>query len=90
MRDYREIYKSVPLMCESPSAICRAQNPVFHGRVKYIKVRHHFLRNHVEKEDIEMKYIDTGGSWLIFLPNPLMRHILLLYGGNLVFAIPMA
>jgi hypothetical protein len=57
MRDYRVTYKSVPLMCDSSSAICLAQNPVFHGRAKHRKVRHHFLRDHVEKGDIEMKYI---------------------------------
>jgi hypothetical protein len=59
MRDYGETYKSVSLMCDSSSAICLAQNSVFHGRVKHIKVRHHFLRDHVEKRGIEMKYINT-------------------------------
>jgi hypothetical protein len=59
MRDYRETYKSVLLLRDSFSDTCLAQNPVFHGRVKYIKVRHHFLRDHVEKGDIEIKYIDT-------------------------------
>jgi hypothetical protein len=39
-------------------SICLAQNPVFHGRAKHIKVRHHFLRDHVKKGDIVMKYID--------------------------------
>jgi hypothetical protein len=52
-------YKSVPFMCDISSAICFAQNPVFHERVKYIKVRHHFLRDHVENEDIEIKYIES-------------------------------
>jgi hypothetical protein len=52
-------YKSVPLMCDNSSAICLAQNSVFHGRVKHIKVRHHFLRDDVEKGDIVMKYINT-------------------------------
>jgi hypothetical protein len=33
--------------------------PSFHGRVKHIKVRHYFLRDYIEKGDIEMKYIDT-------------------------------
>jgi hypothetical protein len=59
MRDYGVTYKSVPLMCDSSSAICLSQNPVFHERAKRIKVRHHFLRDHIEKGDIEMKYIDT-------------------------------
>jgi hypothetical protein len=46
-------------LCDSTSVICLAQNPVFHGRAKHIKVRHHFLRYLVEKGDIETKYIDT-------------------------------
>jgi hypothetical protein len=49
MRNYVVTYKSVPLMCDSSSVICLAHNPVFHGRAKHIKVRHHFLRDHVEK-----------------------------------------
>jgi hypothetical protein len=59
MRDYDVTYKRVLLMCDSSSAICLAKNLVFNGRVTHIKVRHHFLRDHVEKEDIEMKYIET-------------------------------
>jgi hypothetical protein len=46
-------------MCDSSSVIYLAHNPVFHGRTKHIKVRHHFLRDHVEKGDIEMTFIDT-------------------------------
>jgi hypothetical protein len=59
MRDYGVTYKSVPLMCDSSSAICLSHNPVFHERTKHIKVRHHFLTDHVEKGDIEMKFNDT-------------------------------
>jgi hypothetical protein len=59
MRDYGETYKSVLLMCDSSSTICLAQIPFFHGRAKHIKVRHHFLRDHVEKRDIDMRYINT-------------------------------
>jgi hypothetical protein len=46
-------------MCDSYSAICLAQNLIFHGRAKHIKVRLHFFRDHIEKGDIEIKYIDT-------------------------------
>jgi hypothetical protein len=55
MRDYGVTYKSVPLMCDNSSAICLAQNLVFQRRMKHIKVRHHFLRDHVENGDIVMK-----------------------------------
>jgi hypothetical protein len=71
MRDYRVTYKSVPLMCDKSSAICLAQNPVFHGRAKHIKVRHHFLREHVEKGDIVMKYIDIERQLADIFTKPL-------------------
>jgi hypothetical protein len=45
-------------MCDISSAISLAHNLVFYGRAKHIKVRYHFLRDHVEKGDIEMKFID--------------------------------
>jgi hypothetical protein len=71
MRDYRVTYKSVPLMCDSSSAICLAHNPVFHGRAKHIKVRHHFLRDHVEKGEVEMKFIDTERQLADIFTKPL-------------------
>jgi hypothetical protein len=71
VRDYRVTYKSVSLLCDSSSAICLAQNLVFHGRVKHIKVRHHFLRDYVEKGDIEMKYIDTEKQLTDIFTKPL-------------------
>jgi hypothetical protein len=46
-------------MCDTSSVICLAHNLVFHRRAKHIKVRYHFLRYHVEKGEIEMKFIDT-------------------------------
>jgi hypothetical protein len=71
MRDYGVTYKSVPLMCDNSSAICLAQNSVFHGRVKHIKVRHHFLRDHVEKRDIVIKYNDIERQLAHFFTEPL-------------------
>jgi hypothetical protein len=46
-------------MCDNISAISVAKNSVFDKRMKHLEVRHHFLRDHVEKRDIEMRYIDT-------------------------------
>jgi hypothetical protein len=71
MRDFGVTYKSVPLMCDSSSAICLAHNPVFHERAKHIKVRHHFLRDLVEKGEIEMKFIDTERQLADIFSKPL-------------------
>jgi hypothetical protein len=71
MRDYGVTYKSVPLICDNSTAICLAKNPVFHRRAKHIKVRHHFLRDHIEKGDIVMKYIDTERQLTDIFTKPL-------------------
>jgi hypothetical protein len=94
MRDYGVTYKSVPLICDNSSAICLAQYPVFHRRAKHIKVRHHFLRDHVEKGDTVMKYIDTERQLTDIFTKPLDASCFasLHEGGgvDLVIAIPMA
>ena len=59
MRDFGLIFKSVPLFCDNTSAISLAKNPCFHGKVKHIEVRHHFLRDNVEKGEIEMRRVET-------------------------------
>jgi hypothetical protein len=59
MRDFGVIFERVSLMCDNTSAISVAKNSVFHKRMRHLERRHHFLRDHVEKGDIEMKYIDT-------------------------------
>jgi hypothetical protein len=79
-------------MCDSSSVICLTQNPISHGRAKHIKVKYHFLRDHVEKGDIVMKYIDTERQLTDIFTKPLdATHFASLWGGGgvLVFAIPM-
>jgi hypothetical protein len=58
MTYFRVIFERVPLMCDNTSAISVAKNPVLHKRMRYLEGRHHFLRDHVKKGDIEMRYID--------------------------------
>jgi hypothetical protein len=59
MRDFEVIFERVPLICENISAISIAKNLVFHKKMRYLERRHHFLRDHIEKGDIKMRYIDT-------------------------------
>jgi hypothetical protein len=80
MRNCRVTYKSVPVMCDSSSTICLVQNPVFCGRAKHIKVRHHFSRDHIEKGDIEMRYIETVDRY--FHQTPLYDPFCFFEGGT--------
>jgi hypothetical protein len=90
MRDFGMIFERVPLMCDNTSAISVAKNLVFHNKMRHVERRHHFLRDHVEKEDIEMRYIDTERQLADIFTKPLILLDLLICGGKLVFAIHMA
>ena len=46
-------------MCDNTSAVSMGKNPVQHKRTKNIDVRHHFLRDNVEKGNIVVTYCLT-------------------------------
>jgi hypothetical protein len=90
MRDFGVIFDRVPLMCDNTSVISVAKNPVFHKNMRHIERRHHFLRDHIEKGDIEMSYIDTERQLADIFTKPFILLDLLICEGKLVFAIRMA
>jgi hypothetical protein len=57
MIDFGVRFDRVPLLCNNTSVISVAKNPVFHKKMRHIDRRHHFIRDHVEKGDIEMRHI---------------------------------
>jgi hypothetical protein len=71
MRDFRVRFERVSLMCNNTSAISVAKNPVFHKKMRHVERRRHFLRDHVEKGDIEMRYIDTERQLTDIFTKPL-------------------
>jgi hypothetical protein len=48
------VLEKVPLLCDNESVVKIANNPVQHSRTKHIDIRHHFLRDHVAKNDISL------------------------------------
>jgi hypothetical protein len=46
-------------LCDNESAIRLAGNPVEHSRTKHIDIRHHFLRDHQQRGDIDIYHIST-------------------------------
>jgi hypothetical protein len=71
MRDFGVIFERVLLMYNNISVISVAKNPVFHKKMRHVERRHHFVRDHVEKGDIEMRYIDTERQLADIFTKPL-------------------
>lgn len=55
------------IYCDNMSAIALSKNPVFYARSKHIELRHHFIRDLVNKEEIILKYVGTNEQAADFL-----------------------
>jgi hypothetical protein len=90
LRDYGYKLTKVPLLCDNESAIRMADNPVEHSRTKHIAIRYHFLRDHQQRGDIKIAYINTKDQLANIFTKPLdeksftkLRHELnILYSRN--------
>jgi hypothetical protein len=51
-----------------------ADNPVEHSRTKHIAIRYHFLRDHQQKGDIEIAYINTKDQLAYIFTKPLYEQ----------------
>jgi hypothetical protein len=71
LRDYGYNLSKVPLLCDNESAICLADNPIEHSCTKHIDIRHHFLRDHQQKGDIDIYHISTENQLADIFTKPL-------------------
>ncbi|MCO5581095.1 hypothetical protein L7F22_034971 [Adiantum nelumboides] len=58
--------KAPMLGCDNQSAICLANNAMFHARTKHIDVRYHFIREVLEDGLITLVKSGHDGVWTIF------------------------
>ena len=56
---------------DNESVVKIATNPVQHSRTKHIDIRHHFLRDHVNKSDIKIDGIGRDDQLADIFTKPL-------------------
>ena len=47
------------IFCDNQSTIKLAKNPVYHARSKHIEVHHHFVRDLIESQEVELQFCGT-------------------------------
>ena len=48
--------EAVIIHCDKKSTIAIAKNPVYHSRTEHIAIKHHFIRDAIEEEDVQLKF----------------------------------
>ncbi|GJS07309.1 hypothetical protein Tco_0364105 [Tanacetum coccineum] len=59
LTDYGFVFNKIPLYYDNHSAIALCCNNVQHSRSKHIVIRHHFIREQVEKGVVELYFVTT-------------------------------
>ena len=47
------------ILCDNMFAISMTKNPVYHSCSKHIAIQHHFIREAVQDDEIQLKYCKT-------------------------------
>ena len=72
--DYGIFLDHIPIRCDNTSAINLSKNLVQHSRTQYIEIKHHFLRNHVQKGDYVLEFVDTKNQLADIFTKPLPKE----------------
>nr|GEV40971.1 Gag-Pol polyprotein [Tanacetum cinerariifolium] len=59
LTDYGFVFNKIPVYCDNRSATALCCNNVKHSRSKHIDIRHHFIRDQVEKDVVELYFVTT-------------------------------
>ncbi|CAL0320016.1 unnamed protein product [Lupinus luteus] len=73
LKDFGITLEKIPIKCDNTSAINLSKNPVLHSRTKHIEIRHHFLRDHVQKGDCVLEFVETSKQLADIFTKPLPR-----------------
>ncbi|GJZ20738.1 retrovirus-related pol polyprotein from transposon TNT 1-94 [Tanacetum coccineum] len=73
--DYGIRLDNVPIMCDNKGAIDLSKNPVQHSRTKHIEIRHHFLRDNVQKGNISIEKVASEDNIADIFTKPLKRKV---------------
>ncbi|GJZ47411.1 copia protein [Tanacetum coccineum] len=72
--DYAIRLDDIPIMCDNKGAIDLSKNLVQHSRTKHIEIRHHFLRDNVQKGNISIEKVSSKDNIADILTKPLKRE----------------
>nr|GFA80965.1 hypothetical protein [Tanacetum cinerariifolium] len=84
LTDYGFYFNKIPLYCDNRSAIALCCNKVQHSKSKHIDIRHHFIREQVERGVVKLYFVTTdyqlANIFTKALPRQRFEYILLRLG----------
>ena len=67
------LHKTPTVLCDNVGATYLCKNPIFHSRMKHVAIDFYFVRDQVEKKQIEVKHIHSADQLADALTKPLSK-----------------
>ena len=74
LSDYGFVYNNIPMYCDNKGAIALCYNKVQHSRSKHTDIRHHFIREQVERGILEHYFVRTQFQLARIFTKALLRE----------------
>ncbi|GKC23543.1 hypothetical protein Tco_1025693 [Tanacetum coccineum] len=68
------ILDDISILSENKGVIDLSKNPILHSHTKHIEIRHHFLRDNVQKGNISTEKFSSENNIADILTKPLKRE----------------
>ena len=70
LSNYNLNNQQIPILCDNTSAINLTKTIVMHSKTKHIQICHHFIRDHIQRDDISLKFIQTVLQFVDIFTKP--------------------
>ena len=61
------------IYCENQSCVNLSENPVFHDKLKHIKIKYHYIKDMVQRGAVNLMYVAIDELIVDVLTKPLAR-----------------
>jgi hypothetical protein len=61
------------ILCDNQCCIKMTENPMFHDKLKHIKIRYHYIHDMVQRGVVKLQYVGTDKQVVDVLTKPLSR-----------------
>jgi len=78
LKDYSVYESKIHIFCDNRVVISLSKNPTLHSRAKHIEIKHHFIRDHVQNEIVDLQFVPTDDQLADIFTKPLIEKRLIL------------
>ena len=75
LQDFGIVLNKSTIYCDNTSAINLSKNPINHSRTKHIDIRHHFIRDNIEKDKICLEFVSSEKQLADIFTKPLNENV---------------